>query len=69
MITMSVKDKQSKKETPAAKLKLNCEYCDCDFEYEFLTPLAVTCECCGSTFDARLQLVKAYRNEFEHITR
>ena len=65
---LSGKDKRSNKEPSAAKLKLSCEYCDCEFEHEFRTPLAVTCDCCGSTFDARLQLVKAFRSEFEEIT-
>lgn len=67
-MTLAGKGKQTKKQPAGAKLKLSCEYCDCDFEHEFKTPLAVTCECCGSTFDARLQLVKAFRGEFEKIT-
>jgi len=65
--------KEAKNETDSKvsplEVRFTCEHCNHQFKYEFQTPLAVTCDHCGSLFDARLQLIKSFREEHDQITR
>ncbi len=46
-------------------IALACDSCGKEFIYEPVSPIAVTCTHCETTFDARLQIVKGLRKSVE----
>ncbi|MGI0091552.1 MAG: hypothetical protein ACREBS_07580 [Nitrososphaerales archaeon] len=63
-------DKKAKWEGKDHRFGINvvCEHCGKTILYELSVPIAVECTECDSTFDARLQMFKQFRREWEELT-
>jgi Zn finger protein HypA/HybF involved in hydrogenase expression len=52
----------------AQGIVLKCEHCGEVFVYELRVPIAVRCTKCESVFDARLSIIKKYKQEWKELT-